>query len=202
MFYYENKIREIRNAKRLTQSEVALRAGVNSAFLSKVENYKHGATLAWFEKVAMALDVKVDEIIKLEKDPTHMESHIVNSVASEAQGADRISDNAASIDRENILSNSILFLPGLKPYQLQSVWEYFHYLILKSNRSEKEKESLIESKEMLEREEQLIRTASDFTRLTNSELCFLYSHMNYLIYMGEYREEKQKKSPGLPDFPF
>lgn len=62
-------IREIREAKNLTQQQIAERAGISRPFLVDLEYGRRGAKEETWERIAAALGVTVD-VLKGEKLPT------------------------------------------------------------------------------------------------------------------------------------
>lgn len=57
-------LKEIREEKGITQSSIAKSLGVSRGFVSKVENGKTNPTLATIAKLAKALKVNTDELLK------------------------------------------------------------------------------------------------------------------------------------------
>lgn len=57
------RIREARNTKGWPQSELAFRAGLNSAYVSHIETGQTKLTLPTIVKIANALSVSVDELL-------------------------------------------------------------------------------------------------------------------------------------------
>lgn len=60
----ENRIREIRKAKQMTQVELARLAKVSQPHIHDLENGYRRASPEALERIATALDVTVDELIK------------------------------------------------------------------------------------------------------------------------------------------
>ena len=58
----QNKIREIRLARRMTQIELSRRAQVTQPFLHDLELGRRGAKPETYERIADALEVDVSEI--------------------------------------------------------------------------------------------------------------------------------------------
>ncbi|GMQ62448.1 helix-turn-helix domain-containing protein [Vallitalea maricola] len=57
------RIREIREIKNYNKSQLAKKAGISKATISKLENYKESPTIETLEKIAKALDVKVSDLL-------------------------------------------------------------------------------------------------------------------------------------------
>lgn len=57
-------IRKIRAEKQLTQIELCHKLKVDRAYMSNIENGKKNPTLATIEKIAKALGVSIEELIK------------------------------------------------------------------------------------------------------------------------------------------
>ena len=61
----ENKVKQYRKAARMTQSQLAERAGVSRQTISDIETGKHDPTISVALLLARALGVKVDNLFKL-----------------------------------------------------------------------------------------------------------------------------------------
>lgn len=59
-----NRIREIRQAKGMTQKTLALMANISQPFLHDLENGARGAKPDTWLRIAAALEVQVDELMK------------------------------------------------------------------------------------------------------------------------------------------
>lgn len=59
-----NNIKRIRNAKGMTQGDIHRAAGMDRGYISRVENGLKNPTLSNLEKIAQALGVKPDELLK------------------------------------------------------------------------------------------------------------------------------------------
>lgn len=57
-------VRRIREEKGMTQVELCRKLEVDRAYMSNIENGKKNPTLATIEKIAKALGVSLDELIK------------------------------------------------------------------------------------------------------------------------------------------
>ena len=51
-------LRQFRQAKGLSQEELAHRAGINRNYVGKLESERHGATVDMLEKLATALEIE------------------------------------------------------------------------------------------------------------------------------------------------
>ena len=61
----ENKVKQYRKAARMTQSQLAERAGVSRQTISDIETGKHDPTISVALLLARAMGVKVDNLFKL-----------------------------------------------------------------------------------------------------------------------------------------
>ena len=59
-----NRIKEIREMRRVSQSELARNAGVSQPFLCDLENNRRGAKPETYKRIADALDVPVSELLQ------------------------------------------------------------------------------------------------------------------------------------------
>ena len=59
-----NKVKQYRKAARMTQSQLAERAGVSRQTISDIETGKHDPTISVALLLARALGVKVDNLFK------------------------------------------------------------------------------------------------------------------------------------------
>ena len=57
-------LKKIRIAKKMSQGDISRALDVHRAYISGIENGKRNPTLATIEKLANALDVSVDELLK------------------------------------------------------------------------------------------------------------------------------------------
>ena len=60
-----NRVKQYRTAARMTQSQLAERAGVSRQTISDIETGKHDPTITVALLLARALGVKVDNLFKL-----------------------------------------------------------------------------------------------------------------------------------------
>lgn len=61
---FGKKVREIRLEKKLSQGKLAKILGVHPTYISGIERGLRNPSLITLEKVAKALNVKIDELIK------------------------------------------------------------------------------------------------------------------------------------------
>ena len=59
-----NRIKEIREMRRVSQSELARNAGVSQPFLCDLENNRRGAKPETYQRIADVLEVPVNELIE------------------------------------------------------------------------------------------------------------------------------------------
>ncbi|OGZ32487.1 MAG: DNA-binding protein [Candidatus Niyogibacteria bacterium RIFCSPLOWO2_12_FULL_41_13] len=57
-------LKKIRTNKKLSQGAIARKLGVHCAYISGIEHGKRNPTLATVERLANALDVSADELLK------------------------------------------------------------------------------------------------------------------------------------------
>lgn len=57
-------LKKIRTAKKMSQGDISRALEVHRAYISGIENGKRNPTLATIEKLANALGVSVDELLK------------------------------------------------------------------------------------------------------------------------------------------
>ncbi len=57
-------LKRIRTAKKMSQGAIARKLEVHRAYVSGIENGKRNPTLATIDKLAKALNVSVDELLK------------------------------------------------------------------------------------------------------------------------------------------
>ena len=60
-----NRVKQYRKAARMTQSQLAERAGISRQTISDIETGKHDPTISVALLLARALGVKVDNLFKL-----------------------------------------------------------------------------------------------------------------------------------------
>ena len=65
----EHPIRIWRKHRGLSMNELARRSGVNAAYLSEIENNKKRGSVSAFVAVARALDVRVDDLVRISEEP-------------------------------------------------------------------------------------------------------------------------------------
>ena len=57
-------MKKIRARKKMSQGDICRALGVDRAYISTIESGKQNPTLATVEKIALALGVSVDELLK------------------------------------------------------------------------------------------------------------------------------------------
>ena len=57
-------LKRIRTTKKLTQGDISKKLGLHRAYISGVEHGKRNPTLATIQKLAVALGVSADELLK------------------------------------------------------------------------------------------------------------------------------------------
>lgn len=57
-------IKRIRTKKKMTQGDICRKLDMDRSYMSAIENGKKNVTLAVLEKLATALDVSIDELLK------------------------------------------------------------------------------------------------------------------------------------------
>jgi transcriptional regulator with XRE-family HTH domain len=64
---FGEKVREERLKKGLSQEDLAARAGVHRTYIGMIERAEKNITLESIQKIARALDLPLDELMRLEK---------------------------------------------------------------------------------------------------------------------------------------
>ena len=64
---FGEKVREERLKKGLSQEELAARAGVHRTYIGMIERAEKNITLESIQKIARALELPLDELMRLEK---------------------------------------------------------------------------------------------------------------------------------------
>lgn len=59
-----NNLKRIRTQKGISQGDISRKLNMDRAYISGIENGKRNPTLSNIEKIAKALDVSVDELLK------------------------------------------------------------------------------------------------------------------------------------------
>lgn len=60
---FGENVRAVRNSKRISQEELAGRAGIDRTYMSDIENGNRNVSLVIAEKVAKALDVELKSLL-------------------------------------------------------------------------------------------------------------------------------------------
>jgi transcriptional regulator with XRE-family HTH domain len=72
-----DRIKAIRKDKGITQTDLALKAGISRTYLADLEGNRYNPSLSILKVIATALNVKLSDIIEgKEKDPELSESYI------------------------------------------------------------------------------------------------------------------------------
>lgn len=81
-----DRIREIREAQKLTQYQLASRSGVSKGFLSDIENNKRNPSSEYVLKLANALGASIDFLLRGEEPPSTVtrESVVIPPALAEA----------------------------------------------------------------------------------------------------------------------
>lgn len=58
------RIRYLRNSKHMSQEDLALEAGINKNYLSDLERGMRNPTIKVMEKIAIALEINLEELVK------------------------------------------------------------------------------------------------------------------------------------------
>ena len=64
---FGNRVREERIKQKLSQEELAEKAGVHRTYIGMVERAEKNITLQNIEKIAKALNISIDKLMKLER---------------------------------------------------------------------------------------------------------------------------------------
>jgi transcriptional regulator with XRE-family HTH domain len=62
---FGEKVREIRKEKRLSQEELSFKADLHRTYIGMIERAEKNITLVNIEKIAVALDVSVSDLLKV-----------------------------------------------------------------------------------------------------------------------------------------
>ncbi len=62
------RIKSVRKARKLTQEQLAERAEINSVYLSKIEHGKENPTLTLLIRIALALEVDVQDLFDYQQE--------------------------------------------------------------------------------------------------------------------------------------
>lgn len=61
---FGKKVREIRNAKKMSQEDLAFEAGLDRTYINSIENGRRNVSLINIEKIAKALKVKIKDLFE------------------------------------------------------------------------------------------------------------------------------------------
>lgn len=65
-----DRIRAIRKSKKLSQEQLALTAGITTAYLGQIERSEKNPTVAVIEKICLSLDISLSEFFGSEEIPS------------------------------------------------------------------------------------------------------------------------------------
>jgi len=75
-----NRIKNIRNGKKLSQEKLSLTANINRSYLGQLERGEKSATIDLLDKIAYALDVPLEELISQIKLPCQHKDNVTLSL--------------------------------------------------------------------------------------------------------------------------
>ncbi len=61
---FGENMKKIRLEKKMSQGDICRALGLDRSYISNVENGKQNLTISTMEKVAKALDIKIDQLLK------------------------------------------------------------------------------------------------------------------------------------------
>lgn len=62
---FGEKIRQVRNSKKISQEELAFKAGLHRTYISDIERGARNVSLENIEKIAKALDITPEKLLSL-----------------------------------------------------------------------------------------------------------------------------------------
>lgn len=77
-----DKIRALRQSRGLSQEKLAFKSGLNTSYLGQVERGEKSPTIVTLDKIAIALDTRLNELFQFDND---------NAIGSDSSYADKIS---------------------------------------------------------------------------------------------------------------
>ncbi|WP_372663793.1 helix-turn-helix domain-containing protein [Cohnella sp.] len=81
------KIRALRQHRDLSQEKLAFKAGLNTSYIGQVERGEKSATIVSLEKLAIALDVDLEEMFRFDKEiAEEVDLSFVEKIAYELKG--------------------------------------------------------------------------------------------------------------------
>ncbi|MDQ0086740.1 transcriptional regulator with XRE-family HTH domain [Paenibacillus anaericanus] len=81
------KIRALRQHRDLSQEKLAFKAGLNTSYIGQVERGEKSATVVSLEKIAIALDVDIEEMFRFDKEVSEeTELSYIEKIAYELKG--------------------------------------------------------------------------------------------------------------------
>jgi len=75
-----DRIREFRKKKGLSQEELAHRANLNTAHLGQIERGEKSPTLDSIEKIAIALDITLEELFRFKSAPNSVKETYIDKI--------------------------------------------------------------------------------------------------------------------------
>lgn len=119
----KNRIRELRERKRITLEALAEKVGVTHGYLSRIERGKRGLSIPMAERIAMALDVHTSDVAGLKPDDEPAKGGFKEDVEPYTPGAGEFRILApkgenivpwkvkgASLDRAGVLPGTVVFV--------------------------------------------------------------------------------------------
>jgi len=64
LLYFAKNVRETRKKRRLTQEQLAFKAGLHRTYIGMIERAEKNVTLINIEKIANALEVKIKDLME------------------------------------------------------------------------------------------------------------------------------------------
>jgi len=61
---FGDRLRQLRQARKLSQEELAFRAGLHRTYVSSLERGERNVALINIEKLAIAFDIRIDELLR------------------------------------------------------------------------------------------------------------------------------------------
>lgn len=78
-----NRIRDLRTKKHLSQEQVALRAGITTAYLGQIERGEKNPTVKLVEKISNVLELSLSELFSDQQIETEHTDDIIESIVFE-----------------------------------------------------------------------------------------------------------------------
>lgn len=81
------RIRNIRQARGLSQEQLAFKANLNTSFIGQIERAEKRATIETIEKIVIALDISFEEFFNFKSDISqYADSEVIDKIAFELNG--------------------------------------------------------------------------------------------------------------------